>query len=222
MNKSNYFAIIILVILFVISLLAYFYLPDVVPSHWDINGNVNGHSSKLLAVLLMPIMSGILFLLLYFLPRFDPLKENYKYFQKYYDGFVLTFLLFMLYMQLLIIVFGLGKTFNFGVAIIPGFFFLFFYLGVMLKHTKRNYFVGIRTPWTLNSDENWNKTHIFGSNLFIISAFIALLGLIFQKLCFFLLIIPIIISAIIIVIYSYYIYKAEKRIKKSKEKNKRG
>jgi uncharacterized membrane protein len=113
----------------------------------------------------------------------------------------------------LILVYSLGYVFNFTIAIIPGFFFLFLYLGLMLKHTKRNYFVGLRTPWTLNNEDNWNKTHAFSSKLFIGCAFISLFGIIFQNIAFILLVAPLIASAIISIIYSYFIYKLEKKKK---------
>lgn len=214
MNKSFYLGLVIIVVMLIVGFVVYPYLPDKVASHWNAQGQADDYSSPLFSVIGLPIIAIIFFFLLYFLPKLDPLKENYKYFQRYYDGFILMFLLFFLYLHLMILVFGLGYTFNFTIAIIPAFFFLFLYLGIMLKHTKRNYFVGIRTPWALQNDDNWNKTHLFGSKLFIISAFISLAGFIFQSLAIWFIIAPVILSAIACFVYSYLIFKKYDKLKR--------
>jgi len=211
MNKSNYLAIGIIILAVIVGFILYPHLPDKVPSHWSAAGNVNGYSSPLIAVLLMPIISLVIFALLYFLPKLDPLRNNVDSFRKYYDGFLLMFVLFFFYVHLLILLFGVGYKFNFIAFLIPCFFFLFLYIGVMLKHTKRNYFIGIRTPWALQDDLNWEKTHTLGSKLFVIASFIGLLGLIFQKIAFLFIVVPIILSMIAVFVYSYVIYK--KKIK---------
>lgn len=218
MNKSFYLGLAIILVMLIVGFVIYPHLPSTVASHWDAQGQPNGYSSPLFSVIGLPIIAIIFFFLLYYLPRFDPLKENYKYFQRYYDGFILMFLLFFLYLHLMILVFGLGYTFNFTIAIIPAFFFLFLYLGIMFKHTKRNYFVGIRTPWALQSDNNWDKTHLFGSKLFIISAFIGLLGFIFPKAAILFIIVPILTSAIACFVYSYIVFKDSKKDRKEENK----
>ena len=65
--------------------------------------------------------------------------------------------------------------------IIPAFAVLLFYIGILIKHAKRNWFIGIRTPWTLSSDKVWDKTHALGGKLFQVSAVITLGGIFFDK-----------------------------------------
>jgi uncharacterized membrane protein len=79
-------------------------------------------------------------------------------------------------------------------------------IGIALQHSKRNWFMGIRTPWTLSSDEVWNKTHMVGGHLFQISGIISLLGIIYPQYAFALIIIPVIASAIYAMVYSYFEY----------------
>ncbi len=79
--------------------------------------------------------------------------------------------------------------------------------GVMMENAKRNWFIGIRTPWTMSSDSVWNKTHAIGGKLFKISGGIAFLGVLFPDYAFFLVIAPIILSALYVTAYSYFEYK---------------
>jgi uncharacterized membrane protein len=101
-----------------------------------------------------------------------------------------------------------GSRFNFTTAIVPAMAVLFFCVGAFLKNLKRNWFMGIRTPWTLSSDVVWDKTHQLSGKLFKAAAIISLLGLFFQSnVVIFLIIIPVILAAVISVVYSYLLYR---------------
>ena len=89
----------------------------------------------------------------------------------------------------------------------PAFGVLFYYVGILTQNAKRNWFIGIRTPWTLSNEEVWDKTHKFGSKLFKISGIIAFLGLILPDFAIWLMIVPVIITAACTVIYSYVEYR---------------
>jgi uncharacterized membrane protein len=105
----------------------------------------------------------------------------------------------------------MGYVFDFTLAFIPAIAVLWFCMGVLLAHTKRNWFVGIRTPWTLSSDIVWNKTHKLGGLLFKVTALMTLFGLFFGRpaLLFFI-IIPLILIVIITSVYSYVEYRKTK------------
>ena len=81
----------------------------------------------------------------------------------------------------------------------------------MLKNVKRNFFIGIRTPWTLANDDVWNKTNLKAGKLFKISAAIALVGIAAPSLAFALIIFPLVISAVAMLIYSYAMHKKVKK-----------
>jgi uncharacterized membrane protein len=87
---------------------------------------------------------------------------------------------------------------------------LFYFCGVLCEHAKRNWFIGIRTPWTLSSDIVWAKTNRLGGLLFKIAAIIILIGIAFQRYAIFFIIIPVFAVAIITIIYSLIIYQQEK------------
>jgi uncharacterized membrane protein len=88
---------------------------------------------------------------------------------------------------------------------------LFFYCGVLCERAKRNWFIGIRTPWTLSSDRVWEKTHRVGGKLFKIAGVIALIGAMFQRYAVFLVIVPAIAVAVFTIVYSLVIYQREKQ-----------
>ena len=124
--------------------------------------------------------------------------------------FAVLFLAFMVYVQLLTIYFNLGHEFSMTQAMVPALGFLFIVLGFFLRKAKRNWFFGIRTPWTLSSENVWQKTHELGSKLFIISGAIALLGIIFPEIGIWLVLAPVLISTVALVVYSFLEYGKEK------------
>lgn len=197
----------IIVLSFAIS--AYFYpqLPAKIASHWNAAGQVDGYMSKFWGLFLMPIISIVILALFYFLPSIDPLKKNFKKFRKYYDGFVLLMLTFLLYIYFLALFWNLGYRFNMGAMMIPAMGLLFYYIGVLMAHVKRNWFVGIRTPWTLSSKKVWDKTHKRGAALFKVAGFIALVGLFFPAYGFWFALAPVIVFCLYLVIYSYLEYR---------------
>ena len=86
---------------------------------------------------------------------------------------------------------------------------LFYYTGILLEHAERNWFIGIRTPWTLSSERVWKKTHKRGGILFKISGIIAAFSIFFQAYAFYFTIIPILLVALYTIVYSYYEYERE-------------
>ncbi len=211
--KLNLWKILSLVLV-IISVLAGIFLYDKMPeqmaSHWNAQGIVDGHISRFWGLFLMPLITLGLFLVLVFLPRLDPLKANVEKFRSYYEKFIFLFTLFMVYVHALTLLWNLSFKFELLVMLSPAFAMLLFYLGVLISKSERNWFIGIRTPWTLSSDKVWNKTHHLGGILFKISGLIALLGLIYPNWALESILIPIVLSVIITLFYSYYVYHEEK------------
>ena len=99
---------------------------------------------------------------------------------------------------------GIGK------AMLPAMGLLFIVVGSMLRKAKRNFFIGIRTPWTLSSDTVWEKTHQLGSVLFMVSGALAVIGGLFGgTVAFWMLMVPLMGSTIFLLIYSYVLYQRE-------------
>jgi uncharacterized membrane protein len=102
-----------------------------------------------------------------------------------------------------------------GVKISPNLTFpllfgmLFIYLGFLLEHAEPNWFVGIRTPWTLSSESVWKKTHRLGGKLFKIAGVICLLGVLFQDYAIWTIMVPILLVSFYVVVYSYIEFQKE-------------
>jgi len=187
----------------------YFYpqVPEKMASHWNARGEVNGYLSKFWGLFLIPFVSSALFLFFLLIPKIDPLGENIEEFREYYDGFIVLFVLFLSYIHILTLLWNLGYRFDMGQAIIPSLGFLFFYLGILMENAQRNWFIGIRTPWTLSSEDVWDKTHKLGGKLFKVAGVIAVLGIFFKDYALLFLLAPILGFTIYLVIYSYFEYQ---------------
>lgn len=209
MRKAELIALLIVVLSFVIA--GYFFplMPDKMVSHWNAAGQPNGFMDKTTALLLMPVISVILLGLFYLIPRIDPLKENIQKFRNYFDSFIIIIMAFMQYIFLLTIYWNTGNTFDMNSAIIPAIAILFYYSGILIENSKRNWFIGIRTPWTLSNENVWNKTHKIGGKLFKATAIISLIGLFFKENALYFMLVPAISTAIYTIAYSYVEYKKE-------------
>jgi uncharacterized membrane protein len=188
---------------------AYFYpvLPDEIASHWDASGNVNGYMPRFWGLFLVPMISSGILLLFLAIPKIDPLKQNIKKFRGDFDNFIIIIMLFMLFVHILTILWNIGIFIGVGQILSPAFGILLYYSGVLIEKSKRNWFIGIRTPWTLSSDKVWDKTAILGGKLFKIAGIISLFGLIFTDLFVFFVLVPIILFTFYLFVYSYLEYK---------------
>lgn len=197
----------IIVLSFLVS--GYFFprLPEQVITHWGMSGNPDGYSSKAIGAFMIPAMMLLLFPLFYFLPRVDPLKENYKSFDKSYYFIIISIYKFLLVIHVILLLQNIGQKFDFAKVMIVIFSALFIAIGFGIKDLKRNYFAGIRTPWTISSDEVWGKTHKFGSRAMILGGIVGLFGLIVPQYGFLFGFVPLVLSVLVTVLYSYLEWK---------------
>jgi len=185
-------------------------LPGQIASHWNENDQVDGYMGKFWGAFMVPLMMIGLTLLFLAIPAIDPLKKNIADFRGLYNLFIVFFNGFMAYIHGLTLVWNLGYTnFRLSTMMLPAMGLLFVFMGIMLKKARRNYFIGIRTPWTLASDKVWDETHRLGSKLFIIAGMITLLGIFIPDQAFVLLMVSILAAALISVIYSYLAWRRE-------------
>lgn len=192
------------------SVFVYDQLPKQVASHWNEANQVDGYLSRFWGAFLTPVVSVGLLALFLVIPQIDPLKSNVVKFRGAFNAFISLMVAFLLYVHGLTLVWNLGYDhFNMGAAILPALGLLFIFIGLMMRKAKRNFFIGIRTPWTLSSDRVWDETHRVGGILFILSGLLALLGAFFPLYAFWLLMIPLFGSIIFLVVYSYVLYRKE-------------
>ena len=191
----------------IVSLLAGPSLPADMVTHWNATGEPDGTMSKQFALWLFPALTAGLLVVFAAIPRIDPLRKNFAEFRPYYDWFVVVFSAYMFLIHAGVVAFNLGYEFDFTVLILLGIAGLFYYIGVLLTHAERNWFVGIRTPWTLSSDEVWARTHALGGRLFKLTAVLTLIGLLFGEYAIYFLLVPALLTAGVTVVYSYYLYE---------------
>ena len=184
----------------------YFYeeLPDLMPSHWNAAGEVDDYMEKDAALLFMPAITLFLLGLFILIPKLDPLKKNIEKFRKYYDWFMLLMIAFFIYIYFVTIAWALGYQFSMNYAIMPPLAALFYYIGILCENSKRNWFIGIRTPWTLSSDTVWNKTHRLAGKLYKILAVVFIIGLLIPHEFFIYMMGLVIIIALYPVVYSFF------------------
>jgi len=202
-----------LTLIFLATLLSaavYSRLPEQVASHWNEANQVDGTMSRFWGAFLMPVITTGMLALFLIIPRIDPLKANVETFRGAFNTFIALIVAFMLYVHGLTLAWNMGfDRFNMGAAMLPALGLLFIFAGVMMKKAKRNFFIGIRTPWTLSSDQVWDETHRVGGTLFILSGFLTLFGAFFPQYAFWLLMVPLLGSALFLILYSYFLYRRE-------------
>lgn len=210
-TKTTVILVSIILLLSVIAGIAvYDRLPDPMASHWNINDEVDGYMSKFWGVFMLPMVSlGMLGLFLV-VPQLDPLKENIVEFRGTFNLFILLITLFMVYVWKLTIIWNLGfHFFKMGTALLPALGLLSLFIGSMLRTAKRNWFIGIRTPWTLSSDTVWVETHRLGGVLFMLSGAITIIGVFFGANAIWFTLIPLLGSTVFLYVYSFILFQRE-------------
>lgn len=196
------------------TLVAYPSLPSVVPIHWDAHGHVNGWGPKWSLFLYGP--GGMLSIVLIFsvLPWLSPKKFEVDSFRATYLYIMIIVVAMMAYSNLLILMSALGSLAGIVLdvtrAVEGGVCLLIALMGNVLGKVRRNFFVGVRTPWTIANEQVWNATHRFAARTFFAGGLLGLLAVI-AKAPFWAPIAVILIAALAPVIYSLVFYKQLER-----------
>lgn len=209
MNNQKIILAAIIAISFLSSILVYPLVPEKVASHWNSFGVVDGYMGKDIGLFITPFLLVFLFALYLVIPRIDPLKGNIKKFEGDYSFFFILLFAFVLYIHFLILAWNTGHTFDMNLAIVPALAVLFYFTGEVMGKSKRNWFMGIKTPWTLSSDIVWEKTHKLGEKCFKAASAILLLTIFFRDYFGVIILSILLIIAVIPIVYSYLEYKKE-------------
>ncbi len=192
---------------------AWFYpqIPEIMATHWGVDGQANGYMNKFWGLFLLPIILTAIIGLMLIVPKIDPLKQNIAKFRGYYDNFILFIAVFLLYIHALTIAWNMGFEFDMTKSIIPAMAAIFWLAGILMEKSKRNWFVGVRTPWTISDDNVWNKTNKLGAKIFKIFAVAGLLIMFLPAVYFMWLIYVLIAASIYLIIYSYLLWRKTSR-----------
>jgi uncharacterized membrane protein len=184
-------------------------LPDPMPSHWNAAGEIDGYMSKFWGVFLMPIITIVLVPFFLVIPHIDPLKANIAKFRGIFNGFIVVFVAYMLYVYALTLFAALGASFNMTVTLLPVIGLLFIGVGYMMGKAKRNFFIGIRTPWTLSSDTVWDETHKLGSKLFMLGGAATIVSAFLGENGIWIILGAMLIAAFVPIVYSFILWRRE-------------
>jgi uncharacterized membrane protein len=211
-----YWIIAILLIAISLGAAAWLYggLPQQIPTHWNIRGEVDGYGGKWTLFLMPAMMAGML-VLFYFLPALSPKHFEVDTFRSTYLYIMVLVVALFAYMHgvLLYVVHQTvmkEATFDLGRGFIAGIFLFFGLMGNVMGKVRKNFYIGVRVPWTLASDRVWNDTHRLAAWVWVSAGAIgfAMIVLGAPIIAAF---VVLIVSAFIPVIYSFVHYKSLER-----------
>jgi uncharacterized membrane protein len=208
-------SLLVVAVMLLLSFYAWSQLPadSQIPIHWNVRGEVDRYGGPFEGLFVMPlIMSGVV-ALFYCLPWLDPRGENIRRSGKAYRALWLVMLLFFLTIHSITILSVLGTPINMSRTILPALGLLFVVLGNYMGKIRRNYMMGIRTPWTLDNEVVWDKTHRLGGKLFVVSGVLtAFAGLLLQPTWGFVVLgVSMTITILYTFGYSYWLWRQEKQ-----------
>ncbi|WP_165249079.1 SdpI family protein [Paludisphaera soli] len=190
-------------------------LPDSIPTHWNIHGQVDGHGGKA-TIFLMPAVTTGLLVLFAMLPTLSPAKFEVDSFRSTYLFILAAIVGLLAYIQVVILlttyqeIGGGPRRVDMGRALLAGMFVFFGLMGNVMGKVRKNFYIGIRVPWTLSSDRVWNDTHRLAAWLMVAGSVVGLavvasgapLAIAFGVLM---------ATVFVPVVYSFFHYKALER-----------
>lgn len=201
--------IILILFLFILGTILYPKLPDKVPSHWNVKGEVDQYSSRFWGAFGIPMMISLIYLGLLYMPYIDPKRQNYVKFESTYRLIRFLFVIVFAVLQIILLTVIISGRDYLVSKLIPSLIgIMFIIMGNYLPRVKHNWFVGIKTPWTLSNEEVWKRTHRFSGYLFVIGGLIMFLaGFLPSPLNFIIGIGGISSVGIISIIYSFFVFR---------------
>jgi uncharacterized membrane protein len=196
--------------MFAVGVLSWPYVPERLPVHWNLQGDVDRYGGKLEGLFLLPLVALGLYLLLLVMPLVDPGRRNYQNFKKAYNAIRIALVLFMALIYGLAISSAFGYQFDSTSIVFTAMGLLFIVLGNFMGKIRPNWFVGVRTPWTLSSKLSWDKTHRLAGWLFVLMGLLFLVLAIVPATWMFIVVFAIDgISLAWMIVYSYLVYRSD-------------
>ncbi|HLU05110.1 MAG TPA: SdpI family protein [Woeseiaceae bacterium] len=205
-NRANFLSY--LFILAAVGVAAWLYpsIPEQVPSHWNVHGEVDGYMQKPWGVVILPLTAILVFLVMRLIPVISPKGYRTEPFANVMHIFQVAMVGFMSLVAILVLLEASGVDVHLNKVIFGALGLLFVVIGNYLGKVRKNFFLGIRTPWTLASDEVWARTHRIGGRLFVLYGLIMFAGMFVTILpMVFLVMVGVIV--LVPVVYSYVVYR---------------
>ena len=207
----EYSSWLVCIIPFIAYILYYSELPNKIPNHWNIEGNVDSYVTKGITIFILPLLPFFINALMKYIPKIDPKKNNFAQFIFSFLAFRLGMCIFFTIMCLAILYSQINPETNLIALIMPTLIgLLFAMIGLAIPYFKPNYMAGIRTPWTLADETVWEKTHKISGTVWLYGGIVmALSGLLIKD---YFVVVTVMISSVLIltiipIMYSFIIFK---------------
>lgn len=208
--KKLWLPLLIVLVMFAVSLFAYPQLPERVPTHWNIAGEPDGWSGPEFAAFFAPCLTLFMLALMAVIPFIDPRRENVERFAGIYSLILTTIIAFMALIHFTVLASGLGYRVPVSRVVDISLGSLFVLIGNYLTKVKPNYFIGIRTPWTLENETVWRKTHRVGGYAFVGGGLLIIAGSFLPPTWSFALMIAVtVVITVGTAVYSYRLFQKE-------------
>jgi len=182
-------------------------LPEIMPSHWNIEGEVDAYMDKTTWIWIFPGITLFIALMFPFFSRIDPKKEKYELFRRPWLIFQMMFVGFFAYLYFVSLYLTLNPEVSITGFVFGGIGVLFVLIGNYLGKVRQNWFLGIRTPWTLDNEEVWNKTQRLAGWIFLIAGLVIFAEAFIQWQIAWVLGICVVVAVIVPVVYSYLLHR---------------
>jgi uncharacterized membrane protein len=148
---------------------AYFWdkFPSQIATHFGMDGQPNDYSSKVTGLILFPGINVLMYFLFIVLPKIDPSRKNYGLFQDKFKIIRTLLHALLSYITMVTVFYSLGYQFNIEYVLFYGLLAFFLVMGNYLGNVRHNYFIGIRTPWTLSNETVWKNTHRLTAKIWV-------------------------------------------------------
>ena len=208
-RTSILFGWLIISLQIVASVISYPFLPDRVPSHWNIFGQIDGYMPKLFNAICFPALSMALWLLFRVLlatgPKFG--RANQQAAISFITRVLPALFLLLLAVQLAAIAVALGKAVSILFVATMFLSLLFVYLGNYMGKLRRNAWAGIRTRWTMANDTVWERTHRLGGRLFVVVGVVGIVASFIPQLGLWIVLGGLVVLTVVLYVYSYVVYR---------------
>ena len=190
----------------IVAIVLYPALPEQIPTHWNALGEVDDYTAKPWGVIILPLAALFAWLLMKAIPYMSPRGFRTDEFKGVINIFQLTIVGFLSLVAVLVLLEARGVNVYINNVVLVGVGLLFVVMGNYMAKLRKNFFIGIRTPWTLASDEVWARTHRLGGWLFILGG-IAIVTFGFLRVPTHWMVATIITVALVPFVYSYLLYR---------------
>lgn len=211
MNRRSV-GLIVNILMLGVAAIAYPHLPAQVPTHWDMHGNVNGTMPRFPGAFLASLIAIALWFLMPLLRRIDPRRSSYERFDATFYLIVNIMAVMLALIEGLTLAVSLGVDVNMTRTILFVVGLMLVVLGNYLPRIRSNWWIGIRTPWTLESEEVWRKTHRFGGRTFVAAGVVTILSTpLPQEVSSVVSIVAMVTAGLVPAVYSYVAYRGEQK-----------